>query len=112
MDKKDLTNYILEKYDCFLDFPFDKLTAVFKHNKNNKMFALIRSGDDFVINLKCDPDEAIILREIYKGVTAGYHMNKKHWNSVCVNKDVPIEIVKDLIEKSYDLVKSKTKKGK
>ncbi len=71
------------------------------------MFALIRSGEDFVINLKCNPDDSIILREIYKGITAGYHMNKKHWNSVYVNEDVSIEVIKELIEKSYNLIKQK-----
>lgn len=63
------------------------------------------------INLKCDPDRALELRAQYDGINAGYHMSKVHWNTVAVNGDVPLSLLKELIDHSYDLVfKSLTKK--
>ena len=78
--------------------PFDKNTLVFK--KKNKIFALANTFDFEFINLKCDPMEALELREKYRGIRPGYHMNKKHWNSVYVNQDVPDSLVYELILRS------------
>ncbi len=87
-------------------FPFDEDTLVFK--VGGKMFALSslrdwESGSPSV-NLKCDPSRAEELRAQYDGITAGYHMNKVHWNTVAVNRDVPDKEVKLLIDHSYELV--------
>ena len=83
-------------------FPFDKNTLVFK--KKNKVFALSNTLDFDFINMKCGPLKAVELRELYQGIRPGYHMNKKHWNSVYVNQDVPDELIYELIKKSYELV--------
>ncbi len=83
-------------------FPFDKKPLVFK--KKNKIFALANTFDFEFINLKCDPIETLELREKYHGIRPGYHMNKKHWNSVYVNQDVPDALIYKLIQKSYGLV--------
>lgn len=71
----------------------------------NKMFALL-SLDDLPpsANLKCDPERAIALREQYDAITPGYHMNKRHWNSVTLNAEVPPTLVRSMIEDSYRLV--------
>jgi len=88
-------------------FPFDEVTLVFK--VMGKMFALAGLDDwekgNQKINLKCDPEWAIELREEYEGINAGYHMNKKLWNTVALNSaDVSDELAIKLINHSYDLV--------
>ncbi|MDA8910841.1 MmcQ/YjbR family DNA-binding protein [Crocinitomicaceae bacterium] len=83
-------------------FPFDNNTLVFK--KKNKIFALSNTLDFDFINMKCDPLKAVELREQYPGIRPGYHMNKKHWNSVYVNQDVSDSLVYDLILRSYFLI--------
>ena len=83
-------------------FTFDKNTLVFK--KKNKIFALANTFDFEFINLKCYPIETLELREKYHGIRPGYHMNKKHWNSVYINQDVPDALIYELIRKSYLLV--------
>jgi predicted DNA-binding protein (MmcQ/YjbR family) len=83
-------------------FPFDQQTLVFK--VFGKMFALCDVEDFTGVNLKCDPEKAIGLREQYEAVTPGYHMNKTHWNTVTVNLDVSDEQLFDLTKHSYELV--------
>lgn len=69
------------------------------------MFALTGLEEpDLKVNLKCDPDKAILLREQYESITAGFHMNKKHWNTVEVDGSFSDDFFKDLIDHSYDLV--------
>lgn len=89
-------------------FPFDDVTLVFK--VMNKMFALtgLKSWEEGEpkINLKCNPEKAITLREEYEGIYAGFHMNKKHWNTVSINADVADDLVRELINHSYGLVVS------
>ena len=84
-------------------FPFGEQTLVFK--VAGKMFALL--GLDAIpptVNLKCDPERALELREAYEDVRPGYHMNKRHWNTVVLRGDVPAETVRQLADHSYDLV--------
>ena len=83
-------------------FPFDKRTLVMK--VQNKMFALVDVDDFDAINLKCDPEKAIELRESFQGVQPGFHMNKTHWNSVYLNEDVSDQLLAELIDHSYELV--------
>lgn len=83
-------------------FPFDKDTLVFK--VGGKMFALVDVEKFESINLKCDPEKALELRERYQAVGPGYHMNKKHWNTVMVNEDVSDELIRDWTKDSYSLV--------
>lgn len=85
------------------DFPFDEHTLTIKLF-DSKIFAILPLDTPDRINLKCDPDLALELRDKYEGIVPGYHCNKKHWNTVFINKDVPIEKIKKLISHSYDLV--------
>lgn len=85
--------------------PFGPDTLVFK--VMGKMFALTDIEQFESINLKCDPEKAIELREQYNGIIPGYHMNKRHWNSVMMDGSIGDQLVKELIDHSYDLVISK-----
>lgn len=97
-------NYCLEKKGVTEELPFGLDTLVFK--VGGKIFAL--AGLDAVplrVNLKCDPEEAIHLREEYPNVILpGYHMNKKHWNTVVLDEFLPNSLIFGLTNKSYDLV--------
>ncbi|MFB6817323.1 MmcQ/YjbR family DNA-binding protein [Streptomyces sp. NPDC056347] len=84
------------------EFPFGPETSVFK--VLGKMFALTAlDARPLTVNLKCDPDEAVRLREKYDAVVPGWHMNKRHWNTVTVS-GVPDRVLRELVEDSYDLV--------
>ncbi|MDO5105603.1 MmcQ/YjbR family DNA-binding protein [Capnocytophaga sp.] len=83
-------------------FPFDDEILVF--SVKGKMFCLVNIVKNEFINLKCDPDEAVELREQYAEVTAGWHMNKKHWNSIRIDGKIPHKLLKTWIVNSYDLV--------
>jgi predicted DNA-binding protein (MmcQ/YjbR family) len=92
------------------DYPFDEVTLVFR--VSDKMFALINEErKPLSMNLKCDPDEALKLRSMYEQVTAGYHMNKKHWNTVELEGLLSHEQIEAMIRHSYDLVFKKLKKA-
>lgn len=90
-------------------FPFNETTLVFK--VGGKMFALADINDFVTINLKCDPEIAILLREEYAEVRGGYHMNKRHWNTIALHGAVSDDLIKEWISASYELVvQSLTKK--
>jgi len=110
MNFEQLNTYILSKQHATFDYPFDETTRVYRIGE--KMFALSSEKSPVSVNLKCDPIYALELRSLYEGITAGYHMNKKHWNTVGVEDlDVDEETVRELIDHSYELVyKSLTKK--
>lgn len=91
------------------EFPFDNETLVFK--VMGKMFALCNVDAFVSVNLKCDPERAIELREQFQGIKPGFHMSKKHWNTVSVLSDVPQELVYELIDHSYNLVVKGLKKA-
>ncbi|MCK8479325.1 MmcQ/YjbR family DNA-binding protein [Psychroserpens algicola] len=114
MNIEQLRAYCLDKKAVTEHFPFDEDTLVFK--VLDKMFALVslkkwEEGNAF-INLKCDPEYAIELRETYDSIQPGYHMHKKLWNSVYLhNGDLSPQLVCELIDHSYDMVvKGMTKK--
>ena len=86
-------------------FPFDEYTLVFY--VGSKLFALTDLQTPNSVNLKCDPDQAIELRERYIGIVPGYHMNKKHWNTVAFNADVSDKLILELLHNSYQLVWNK-----
>lgn len=103
MTLKTLNDYCLDFKGCVKEFPFDKTTAVYK--VGNKIFALIdEESNPPRINLKCDPYYARELREIYESVIAGYHMNKKHWNTVICDASIEDSLLFSWIDDSYDLV--------
>jgi predicted DNA-binding protein (MmcQ/YjbR family) len=103
MDHKTVEEYILSMPNAVLDYPFGKEVAVYK--TNDKMFALIAEGADPVrLSLKCDPELSKLLREKYETVMPGYHLNKKHWNTILLSGQLTWEEVQDLIRHSYLLV--------
>lgn len=103
MDHKTVEEYILSMPNAVLDYPFGEGVAVYK--VNDKMFALIAEGKDPVrLSLKCDPLLAQKLRSEYESVQPGYHLNKKHWNTMILSGQLGWEEVQDLIRHSYILV--------
>ena len=104
---KSVEEYILSMPNSYLDYPFGKDIAVYKTGikGEGKMFALIpEDKQPLQISLKCDPQLAITLREKYETVLEGYHLNKKHWNTVILSGQLPWEEVQGLILHSYNLV--------
>lgn len=109
MNIESFREYCLAKPGVTEGFPFDSKTLVFK--VMGKLFALTNVDVFESVNLKCDPERAIELRETFQGVKPGYHMNKKHWNTVSTVTDVPEKLLLELTDHSYELVvKSLTKK--
>lgn len=103
MDHKIVEEYVLSMPNAKLDYPFGEDVAVYK--VNNKMFALIaEKSNPLRISLKCDPQLSLVLREKYETVLEGYHLNKKHWNTIILSGQLPLEEVQGLIRHSYDLV--------
>lgn len=101
-------DYCLAKPGVTEGFPFDNKALVFK--VMDKMFALVNVDKFEFINLKCDPEKALELREQYYGIQPGYHMSKKHWNSVYVDQDVSKELVLELVDHSYTIIVEKLSK--
>lgn len=109
MNIEELREFCLSKKGATESFPFDDKTLVFK--VMNKMFALTNIEGDLSVNLKCEPEKAISLREEYSAVIPGYHMNKKHWNTVNIDGSITKHLIEQWIDDSYNLiVKSLTKK--
>lgn len=109
MDIVELRDYCISKPNVTESFPFDEDTLVFK--VNGKMFALTNLTGDLTINLKCNPEKAIELREMYPAVEPGYHMNKQHWNTIRIDGSISTSLIKEWIDHSYSLVnKRKSKK--
>ena len=110
MDVEQISEYCLSKKGTSEDFPFDEETLVFK--VMGKMFALIPlERIPLQINLKCNPDLVIELRERYDTVQPGYHMNKNHWNTILIDGRLRKDLILEWIDKSYDLVVSGLKKS-
>jgi len=103
VDIEYLRNYCLNKKEVTESFPFGDSTLVFKVKE--KIFLLVNITDSPLwFNVKCDPEKAEELREQYHDVRPGYHMNKKHWNTVFITGNIPEKIVKKMIDDSYMLV--------
>ncbi len=103
MDHKTVEDYILSMPNARLDYPFGEDVAVYK--VDDKMFALIREGKEPVqLSLKCDPELSKLLREKYDEVMPGYHLNKKHWNTLVLTGQLAWDDVQGLVRHSYDLV--------
>ena len=110
MNIEEFRDYCLSKKYITECFPFDEKTLVFK--VANKMFALSSlENHPAKVNLKCDPEKAIELREKYSEIIEGFHMSKKHWNTITIEGNIPNSFIKELIDQSYNLVvKGMTKK--
>jgi len=107
MNEQDLVSYALSLPEAVEDYPFGPKARVFK--VRDKMFGLVthcewRGGEVVRVNLKCDPQEALMLRDVFTAVIPGYHMNKKHWNSVMLDGTVPDHEVKKMVARSYGLI--------
>jgi len=100
---KEVEEYILSMANARLDYPFGEGVAVYKVGE--KMFALVAEDSHPIrLSVKCDPQLAVLLREKYESVMPGFHLNKKHWNTVLLTGQLDWEEVKDLIRLSYNLV--------
>ena len=111
MTHKDFDEYLLTYANVWLDFPFGEESSVYKigHKETGegKLFAIIANDSKPLrISLKCDPQLAINLREKYESIVPGYHLNKKHWNTVLYTGQLSDDEIKDLIRHSYELVSS------
>lgn len=103
MNVEELRLYCLSKKAVTESLPFGPDTLVFK--VMDKVFALTGlDSENPAVNLKCDPERAVELREEYQGIVPGYHMNKVHWNTVYMESDVPQKLLEALIDHSYDLI--------
>ena len=116
LTKRDIINLCLALPDTYEDYPFDLLTetpdawTVMRHKGNRKGFAHIyMAGDKPIINLKLNPMDGDFLRQGFESINAAWHMNKEHWSGIDPNGDVPLEMLRALIEKSYELTKPKDK---
>ncbi len=108
MNIEIMREYCLNKPSVTESFPFDEVTLVFK--VAGKMFALVNLDGNLSINLKCDPEKALELREHYPAVLPGYHMNKRLWNTIFLDGTLDNDLVKSWIDDSYDLVVEKLPK--
>lgn len=104
MKYEELDNYALSKIGCTKDFQIE--WDAFRYFIGGKIFMMITSDniENKIINLKCDPLLAVDLRSKYKEIVPGYHMNKIHWNSVMMNNNIQDDLLKEMIDMSYDLV--------
>lgn len=111
MKHKACHKYLLSKPESIEDYPFGPDVAVFK--VKGKMFATLAYSNIEIegkkqkqarMNLKCNPDQALMLRKIFSAVIPGYHMNKKHWNTICLDGSIPAPEIKSMIDHSFGLV--------
>ena len=103
MDFATLRTHLLSKAGAREEFPFDSVTLVAK--VGGKMFALVGIDETPLrVNLKCLPEQAEVLREIFPAILPGYHMNKRHWNTIVLDGSLPDEDVLGMIDDSYQLV--------
>lgn len=102
MHIEQFRSYCLEKAGVTEEFPFGPETLVFK--VMGKLFALTHISYFESVNMKCDPEEAVLLREQYPAVKPGYHMNKKHWNTVLIDGSIPEALFLSWVDNSYNLV--------
>ncbi len=103
MNVESLREYCLSKKAVEEGLPFGEDTLVFK--VMNKIFLLVSLGSNpLQFNAKCEPDKAEELREEYPAIKPGYHMNKKHWNTVIVDGSISTKLIKEMIDDSYDLI--------
>ena len=108
MNKEDIINYCLSLKNTYQDMPFPKdfESIVMKHKENKKWFALLMNvNNKLYLNVKTDPNYSDILRNTYNYIIPAYHMNKEHWNTIIIDKNVDETLVKELIDQSYELTR-------
>jgi predicted DNA-binding protein (MmcQ/YjbR family) len=105
MDAAALRRWCLRQPGAVEEFPFGPETSVFK--VGGKMFALSAlDGAPLQVSVKCEPELAVDLRNSYPAIRPGYHLNKRHWNTLTLDGSLPDQLVRDLIQDSYDLILS------
>ena len=105
MTRSEVEEYLASMPGAYLDYPFGPETAVYRA-ANDRLFALIAEGSEPLrVSLKCDPQLAELLREKYETVLPGYHLNKRHWNTLIFTGQLPDDEVRDLMRHSYELVR-------
>lgn len=110
LTREQLDTYCLSKPGTSKDYPFDAHTLVYR--VAGKMFVLTNeSWDSFAVNLKCEPDWALALRDMHEAVAPGYHMNKHHWNTVTIDGSIPQDELFEMIDHSYQRVVKTLKKA-
>jgi predicted DNA-binding protein (MmcQ/YjbR family) len=109
MNIETIREYCLQKKGVTEEAPFGEDNPVYK--LMGKIFLIASLTPPISINLKCDPEKAIDLRERYSAVTPGYHMNKTHWNTIDLESSVPDKLILEWIDHSYNLVFEKLKKA-
>lgn len=108
MDLPDVIDHCLSKPGAEETTPFGPEALVYK--VGGKMFAVtVPEKFPSSVNLKCDPERSIVLRDEYEAITPGFHMNKKHWNTIVLDGSVPSKLLRELIDHSYALVAKKKK---
>jgi len=110
MNIEQIREYCIKKNGVTEEFPFDEETLVFKVMGKIFLLASLESIP-LQINLKCDPENAVEIREEYEAVQPGYHMNKKHWNTISIDGSVPAKKIFEWIDNSYRLVVAGLKKS-
>lgn len=111
MDFERLRAYLLAKPGAVEDFPFDQVTLTAK--VGGRIFALVGTdGDPLWMNLKCDPEQAEVQRTIFPAVRPGYHMNKRHWNTLTLDGSLAEADICEMIDASYRLVLAKLPRNK
>lgn len=109
MTHKELEDFLFQLPKVWLDYPFGEGIAVYKYGDkpDGKIVAIITDGSKpLQVSLKCDPKLAELLREKYESVQPGYHLNKKHWNTILCTGQMPDSEILDLARHSYELVSS------
>ncbi|MHB1685870.1 MAG: MmcQ/YjbR family DNA-binding protein [Ignavibacteriaceae bacterium] len=109
MDLETIREYCLKKKGVTESLPFDEDTPVYK--VMGKIFLLANINPPVSINIKCDPEKAVELREHYSSVTPGYHMNKSHWNTILLENSISNKFILEWIDDSYNLIAGGLKKS-
>ena len=111
MNARELRDWCLGQSGAVEEFPFGPDHSVFK--VGGKLFAISAlDREPLEVSVKCDPDLAVQLRASYDAIRPGYHLNKRHWNTITLDERIPDKLARDLIEDSYDLVVSGLSKKK
>ena len=108
MNREQVKHYLMSRKASEETFPFGAEVAVFK--VLDKMFALLPIDDPLSVSLKCDPEFAEVLRDTYDAVQPGYHLSKRHWNTVTIDGSIPDDEIEEMIDASYRLVVEKMTK--
>ncbi|WDH96582.1 MmcQ/YjbR family DNA-binding protein [Paenibacillus urinalis] len=111
MIKEEIISHCLTYNDVYKNQPFDDKWTVIRHKRNKKIFAMIFKLDrNLCLNLKCEPNKADLLRTIYDDVKPGYHMNKTHWNTIILDRNMKEDDIFEMVHHSFELTKPKSNK--